>query len=197
MAVEALCSFNARNTGLYEAEVWRAYYDRKWIKSLALLFRMLRSQFNLRPLAAARATIWAVRAAKAWAPVDHDRSAVGAMLERFYQILRHGTGADFDPRAAAAAELEYWAVHRDLSGRQGTPELIDSLSVISVKLYGLTAEEARPAAVARARACDLVDEITSKKVAATEERWSVIRETLHESYRRLHEALATQQPTVA
>jgi hypothetical protein len=197
MAVEALCAFNPRNTGLYEAEVWRAYYDRKWIKTLALSFQLLRSQFSLKPPAAARATFLAVRAAKAWAPVDHDRSAVGAMLDRFYEVLRRGTGADFDPHAAGAAELEYWAVHRDLSGQPGTAELIASLAAISVQVYGLTFEEARPAAVARARACDLVDEITAKKVAPTEERWSAIRETLYESYRLLSEALARQKLTAA
>jgi hypothetical protein len=55
----SLSTFNPRNTGLYEALVWKAYYDRRWQLALLLLFRMLRSQFSLTPMQALWAASWA------------------------------------------------------------------------------------------------------------------------------------------
>ncbi len=87
-----LYDFNPRNMGLYEANVWKAYYDRDWPLALALVYRMLRSQFNLRPLQGVFATYYSVRAAVAWTPRDHDPEKVRALLRRFYGVLRAATG---------------------------------------------------------------------------------------------------------
>lgn len=134
----SLYDFNPRNTGLYEANVWKAYYDRDWLLALALVYRMLRSQFNLGPLQGVLATYYSVRAAVAWAPRDHDTEKVRALLRRFYDVLRVATGAPFDAAAAGDAELEYWVVHRRLDGEKGRPELIDANTRIAAEVYSLS-----------------------------------------------------------
>lgn len=191
----SLYDFNPRNTGLYEAHVWKAYYDRDWPLALLLVYRMLRSQFNLGPLHGARATYYSVRAAVAWAPRDHDTAKVRALLRRFYGVLRHATGAPFDAATAGDAELDYWVVHRQFDGEKGRPELIDANTRIAATVYSLSFAQARPAGVARAHAADLVDDITGGRQAPTPEAWATVAAALRSAYTLLHDAavVAAQQ----
>jgi len=41
MSKATLYDFNPRNTGLYEAHLWKAYYDRDWPLALLPVYRML------------------------------------------------------------------------------------------------------------------------------------------------------------
>ncbi len=185
---ESLYDFNPRNTGLYEANVWKAYYDRDWPLALLLVYRMLRSQFNLGPLRGAQATYYSVRAAIAWAPRDHDTETVRALLRRFYGVLRVATGAAFDADVAGDAELEYWVVHRRFDGERDRPELIDANTRIAAEVYSLSFVQARPAGVARAHAADLVDDITGGRQAPTPEAWATVAAALRSAYTLLREA---------
>ncbi len=189
----SLYDFNPRNTGLYEANVWKAYYDRDWLLALALVYRMLRSQFNLGPLQGVLATYYSVRAAVAWAPRDHDTEKVRALLRRFYDVLRVATGAPFDAAAAGDAELEYWVVHRRLDGEKGRPELIDANTRIAAEVYSLSFAQARPAGVARSRAADLVDDITGGRQEPTPEAWTIIATELRRAYSLLRDATGNVQ----
>jgi len=191
----SLYDFNPRNTGLYEAHVWKAYYDRDWPLALLLVYRMLRSQFNLGPLQGACATYYSVRAAVAWAPRDHDTAKVRALLRRFYGVLRNATRTPFDAAAAGDAELEYWVVHRQFDGEKGRPELIDANTRIAATVYSLSFAQARPAGVARAHAADLVDDITGGRQAPTPEAWATVAAALRSAYTLLHDAavVAAQQ----
>jgi len=191
----SLYNFNPRNTGLYEANVWKAYYDRDWPLALLLVYRMLRSQFNLKLLQGARATYYSVRAAVAWAPRDHDTAKVRALLRRFYGVLRDATDAPFDADAAGDAELEYWVVHRQFDGEKGRPELIDANTRVAATVYSLSFAQARPAGVARAHAADLVDDITGGRQAPTPEAWATVAAALRNAYTLLHDAatVTTQQ----
>lgn len=190
MSMGSLNTFNPRNTGLYEAQLWKAYYDRNWLLALSLVYRLLQSQFALSPLQAARATYYSVRAAVAWAPRDNDRERVRGLLVRFYRVLRDATGARFDPECAGAAEFEYWDVHRRLDGRKDQPELTNALGAIAAEVYGLPPDRARPAGAARAHACDLVDDITAGHQAPTREAWTAIEESLRQAYSLLRAEVA-------
>lgn len=185
----SLYDFNARNTGLYEARLWKAYYDRRWLLALSLLFRLLRSQFNLGLAYALRATYWGIRAAIVFAPKEHDDEAVRHLLRRFYAVVHAGCAGRFDPHAAGDAELDYWVVHRRLAGQQGTPALVRSLAVLTARVYDLPLERAEPAAVERARACDLVDDITGGQQAPTRDAWAAVEIALCRSYTLLRGAL--------
>jgi hypothetical protein len=184
----SLSDFNPRNTALYEAQLWRAYYDHRWPQALLLLFRLLRSQFGLSAPQALRGACWGTLAGLLWKPVDHDAARVGRLLVRFYRGVRRATGADFDPTAAGAAELEYWAVHRALAGQEGSPELVEALAGITMAVYGLPREHAVEAAIPRAHACDLVDAITAGRDAPTAANWAAITAALRQAYELLHAA---------
>lgn len=188
----SLYSFSPRNTALYEARLWEAYYDRQWFRSLLLLFRLLRSQFGLSVPQALRGASWGILAALIWKPADHDTARVGRLLSRFYQGVQQATRGDFDPAVAAAAELEYWAIHRELAGQDGSPALVDALARITMAVYGLSRECAIAAAIPRARACDLVDAITAGREAASAERWAAIAASLFQAYDLLSGAVQEQ-----
>jgi hypothetical protein len=185
----SLYNFSPRNTALYEARLWQAYYDHDWPRSMFLLFRLLRSQFGLSVPQALREAYLGILAGLIWKPVDHDTARVGRLLVRFYRGVRRATKADFDPAAAGAAELDYWVIHRELSGRDDSPELVESLARISIAVYGLTRECAVPAAIPRAHACDLVDAITAGRSPATAENWAAITASLRQAYSLLYAAL--------
>jgi hypothetical protein len=193
----SLYDFSPRNTGLYEARLWKAYYDRNWPLALSLVFRLLRSQFNLSPLQAAQATYYSICAAIAWSPRINNGERVQALLTRFYAVLRDATGAEFDPEVAGAAEFEYWAVHRCLDGQKDQPELIDALTKIAAEVYSLPTARARPAGAARARACDLVDDITTGRQAPTREAWVAVEAALREAYSRLREEVTGERRATA
>jgi hypothetical protein len=185
----SLSSFSPRNTALYEAQLWQAYYDHHWPRALVLLFRLLRSQFGLSVPQALQGASWGILAGLLWKPVDHDAARVGRLLVRFYRVVRQATGADFDPAVAGAAELDYWAVHRALAGQDGSPALVEALARITMAVYGVSREHALAAAIPRAHACDLVDAITAGRQAATPERWATITASLRQAYELLHAAL--------
>jgi hypothetical protein len=185
----SLYTFSPRNTALYEARLWQAYYDHDWPRSLFLLFRLLRSQFGLSVPRALRGAYWGILAGLIWKPVDHDTARVGRLLVRFYGGVGRATQADFDPAAVGAAELDYWAIHRELSGQDGSPELVEALARITMTMYGLSRELAIPAAMPRAHACDLVDAITAGRKPATPENWAAITASLRRAYSMLHAAL--------
>jgi hypothetical protein len=187
--MRSLYDFSPRNTALYEARLWQAYYDHNWPRSLALLFRLLRSQFGLSVPRALRGAYWGILAGVIWKPVDHDTARVGRLLVRFYREVRRTGGADFDPAAVGAAELDYWVIHRALSGQDGSPELVEALAGITTAMYGLTRECAVAAAIPRAHACDLVDAITAGHQPPTVENWAAITGSLRQAYSLLYAAL--------
>ena len=86
--------------------------------------------------------------------------------------------------------INYWVVHRQLAGHKGSPELIEALAALSAEVYSLSMAQARPSAVERARACDLVDDITGGRQVPTRAAWAAIEEALRHSYTLLHDALA-------
>jgi hypothetical protein len=193
----SLYDFNPRNTGLLEAQLWKAYYERNWPLALFLVFRLLHSQFNLSALQAAQATYYSVRAALVWAPRVNDPERVRALLTRFYTVLRDATGGHFDPAAAGAAEFEYWAVHRRLDGQTDQSELREALTRVAAEVYNLPVARARLLGAARAHACDLVDAITAGHQAPTREAWAGVATALREAYSRLREeATSRHQATV-
>lgn len=192
-----LYRFSARNTGLYEAQLWKAYYSHRWLAALVYLYRVLHSQFSLDAFSAAQAALWGIRAALAWKPRDNDPERVRQALVRFYSVLQEATGGSFDPRAAGKAEFTYWVVHRELDGQPGSPQLADALAAIAAAVYGLPMERAHPAGWARARACDLVDAITAGVRPATPEAWAEVENSLREAYSLVQVEIAAESRSPA
>jgi hypothetical protein len=145
----------------FEAAGWRAYYDRAWARLLGLTVGLCQEQFGIPFPASLRAAYYVVRASAAWAPVEHDEKAAHRYLERFYRLARRHAGLDFDPARVGALELEYFDVHRRLSGQPDKTEFVRTLTELHSALFGLTPAEARESAEWRVLAATTVDLITS------------------------------------
>ena len=117
-------AFDPGRVGFLEARGRQAYYARHWPRMAVLLFRLVRSQLGLPPLAALRAVRHGAKAAVAFAPAANDPATALAEPRRSYAVAPAGTGLPFDPDAAGDAEFDYWVVHRELNGRDEREPLI-------------------------------------------------------------------------
>src|SRR5216684_4470829 len=97
-----------------EANGWRAYYERNWLKVLWLIVSLCQEQFHIPFPMSLQAAYYTTRASAAWVPVDHDEQKVLAFLEKFYRVARRYSSLKFDPGHVAALELQYFDVHRQL-----------------------------------------------------------------------------------
>jgi hypothetical protein len=192
-AIEAVrrraVGFDPAKVGRLEARGWQAYYARRWPRMALLLYRLVRTQLGLSPVAAVRAVRHGARAALAFAPAKNDPDAARAELRRFYAVARAATGLPFDPDAAGDAEFDYWVIHREIVGQEDRAPLVEALAGIPAAVYGLPADAFRPSAVERERAVALVDRITSGVHPPTEAAWQEIARTLERSHDLLRRAL--------
>lgn len=177
---------------------WEAYYDRAWLRVLARMVEMNRTQFCMSWLDAGLAALDIVRAAAAFAPVDNDLAAATRHLERFYARARATAGLQPDAATLAALELDYWIVHRKLAvarkaapGHAGDIEpMVDALAKLHAALFAAPDAAIRRSAAARAQAAATVDRITggySEDVAAD---WRTIEQELRTAYRAVITATA-------
>jgi uncharacterized protein YndB with AHSA1/START domain len=176
-----------------ETAIWRAYYDRRWPAVLWLTLKLVHEQFGLSWPRAIEAAYYTTRAAIAWAPVKHDVGNVRDDLRRFYRVARrYGRGFRFDPALVAEQELEYWIVHRELSGKAESDKapLERSLAELHAQLFGISVQAAGPSGVARARAADAVDEITGRRSRDEDLDWARVERFLRDAYRAIAEQLA-------
>jgi hypothetical protein len=182
-------AFDPVKVGDLEARGWEAYYARRWGRMALLLFRLVRNQLGLPPLAALRAVRHGAKAAVAFAPAKNDPETARTELRRFYAVAQRATDLPFDPAAAGDGEFDYWVIHRALVGQEDRSPLIESLARIPAAVYDVPVERLMASATERERAVRLVDRITSGQQAPTAEAWREIAETLGRSYRLLQAAV--------
>jgi uncharacterized protein YndB with AHSA1/START domain len=167
--------FDADRLAYLETEIWRAYYERRWARVLRLTLELVREQFGLSWPRAVVAAYHTTRAAIAWAPVKHS--------------VRTARVADADH--VADLELDYWIVHRDLSGRPKLRKqpLERCLADLHAALFDLPREVTGESGVARARAADVVDEITSGRSRDVPGDWALVEQHLRDCYRSIGQQL--------
>jgi hypothetical protein len=182
-------AFDPNRVGHLEAAGWRAYYARRWGRMAILLFRLVRNQLGLPPVAAVRAVRHGAKAAVAFAPAQNDPETARAELRCFYAIAQRASGLPFDPAAAGDAEFDYWVVHREVVGQADRARLIEALARIPAETYGVPVALLTPSATERERAVSLVDRITGGGQASTDDAWQEIATALARSYRLLQEAV--------
>ncbi len=170
---------NANRLAYLETEIWRAYYDRRWPRVLWLTLVLVHEQFHLSWPRAVYAAYLTTRAALAWAPAKHDVETVRRYLRRFYAVARVAAA-----KRVADLELEYWIVHRDLSGRPESEKepLERSLAELHAALFGLPLDAVYRSGVERARAADAVDEITSGRSRDVPGDWQRVEGHLRAAY---------------
>jgi hypothetical protein len=187
--------FDPDKIAYYETEGWRAYYDRRWARAFWLLVQLNRSQFRMPWPRALAAALDAVRASKAFAPLDNDLPKTKACLEQFFAKAKRSLDIQASASQLAELELNYWVVHRQLATkRMQSPEqdniepMVQALAELHAALFNATPTAMRPSAELRGLAAKTVDDITghrSKDVAAD---WQQIEDYLRQAYRAVQAA---------
>jgi hypothetical protein len=185
--------FKPDRVAYFEANGWRAYYDRKWLKLLRLVVSLCQEQFRIPFPMSLVAAYYVTRASVAWAPIDHDISVVNAYYEKFYRLARRYSGLKFDPKRAGELETEYNDVHRRLSGKPDKTEFIQMMVKLHSEIFGITPEQAKESAELRVLANNTVDLITSKTSTDVEGDWAKLEEYLRQCYRSLGREVAKGQ----
>ena len=181
--------FNPDRVAYFEAAGWRAYYEHTWLKMLRLIVGLCQEQFRIPFPMSLRAGYYTTRASAAWVPADHDEQKILAYLEKFYRIARHYSGLKYEPSRVAVLELQYFDVHRRLSGKTEKDEFLQTLVDLHSAIFGLSAEQARESAEWRLLAANTVDLITSKTSPDVEGDWERLEEYLRRCYRSIQREL--------
>ena len=178
-------TFDPDHVALLEAEGWRAYYDKKWARVLYLTERTTATEFHVPVPLSMQAAYFVTRAAIAFKPVSNDLAKTWRGLRAYYAVVRRWSGLGFDTDRVADLELQYWIVHRRLSGAEDHTELEDVLAELHASTFGVALERARESAKWRTQAAMTVDEITAGRVPDLEGYWLRLREQLRRCYRSL------------
>lgn len=182
-------TFNSDRVAYFEAAGWRAYYEHKWFKMLRLIVGLCQEQFSIPFPMSLRAGYYTTRASAAWVPVDHDEQKILSYLEKFYRIARHYSDLKYEPSRVAVLELQYFDVHRRLSGNPEKDEFLQTLVDLHSAIFGLSTEQARESAEWRLLAANTVDLITSKTSTDVEGDWERLEEFLRRCYRSIQREL--------
>jgi hypothetical protein len=167
-----------------EVGMWQAYYAKDRVRLFALLVTMLREQYRYPWAIASVEAFHLARAASMFADLQGHYDVVLPDLEAAYEKARSWTGAAFDARAVARAELAWWIARR-VPG-QNSPEQVGRLIAEEYALlYETTPENVGAAALLRAQAAAMRD------TEAAHPDWDGIARLLRASYDELLAALAT------
>ncbi len=191
--METIFEFDPDRIAYFEAAGWRAYYDRKWLQMLRLIVGLCHEQFRIPFPMSLLAGYYTTRASLAWVPVDHDERKILAYLEKFYRVARRYSGLKFDHVRVAVLELQYFDVHRQLSGNPEKGEFLQTLVDLHGAIFGLSPEQVRESAKWRLLAANTVDLITSNTSTDVEGDWVKLEEYLRRCYRSIQRELKNRK----
>jgi hypothetical protein len=184
---------NPERIAYFEAAGWRAYYDHKWIKMLRLIVGLCQEQFHIPFPMSLVAGYYTTRASMAWVPVDHDEQNILHYLEKFYRIAQRHSALKFDPSRVVVQELQYFEVHRRLSGNPDKAEFLQTLIALHSSIFGLSPDQVKESSEWRLLAANTVDLITSNTSTDVEGDWVKLAEYLCRCYRSIEHELAQQK----
>jgi hypothetical protein len=176
--------FNAVRLADLEVRMWQAYYDKQRVRLFELLVTLLHEQYHYSWATATVEGFHLARAAATFSDLRDHYDVVLPDLEAAYDKVRSWTGANFDARAVARAELAWWVARR-IPG-QNSPEHVGQLIAQEYALlYETSPENMTAAALLRAEAGALRD------AQAEHPDWTRIARLLQQSYLELAQALAS------
>jgi hypothetical protein len=181
--------FDPDRVAYFEANGWRAYYDRAWPRLLWLLVRLCQEQFHIPFPVSLLAAYYVVRASIAWVPIDHDETKVRRFYAEFYRLARRFSGLRFEPERVAMLELRYNDVHRRLVGSPDKRAFVETMVELHSAIFGITPEQARESAELRVAANNTVDTITGRTAPDPEAAWRQLEEQLRGCYRSIQRAI--------
>ena len=178
--------FDPDEVARLETAMWRSYYDRRRLPLFGQLVSLLQGQFHLQPL---RAVAMAALAARAASSHDDYRRAL-PYLERYYAGIRTVSEVPFDPHRAAALELEWWIVHREVEGHP-PGDLENALAELAAELYQVPAERLWTHAARRAEAMAIRDRTSRREVGVLDDDWDRIEAVLWVAWKSLADEVRT------
>jgi hypothetical protein len=184
--------FDPDEVARLETAMWRSYYDRRRLPLFAQLVSLLQGQFHLQPLRAVAMAALAARAAAVFqVAASHDdyRRAL-PYLERYYAGIRAVSEVPFDPRRAAALELEWWIVHREVDDHP-PGGLEHALAELAAELYQVPAERLWAHAARRAEAMTIRDRTSRREVGVLDDDWDRIEAVLWVAWKALADEVRT------
>jgi len=181
--------FDPDRVSYFEAAGWRTYYGRNWLKMLRLIVGLCQEQFRIPFPMSLIAAYYTTRASLAWVPLEHDERKILAYLEKFYRVARRYSGLKYDPVRVAVLELQYFDVHRRLSGNPEKEEFLQTLIQLHSAIFGLSPEQVRESAEWRLLAAITVDLITNHTSTDVESDWAKLEEYLRRCYRSIQREL--------
>jgi len=184
--------FDPDEVARLETAMWRSYYDRRRLPLFAQLVSLLQGQFHLQPLRAVALAALAARAAAVFqvgASHDDYRRAL-PYLERYYAGIRAVSEVPFDPRRAAALELEWWIVHREVDDHP-PGDLEHALAGLAAELYQVPAERLWAHAARRAEAMTIRDRTSRREVGVLDDDWDRIEAVLWVAWKALADEVRT------
>ena len=184
--------FDPDEVARLETAMWRSYYDRRRLPLFAQLVSLLQGQFHLQPLRAVAMAGLAARAAAVFqVGSSHDdyRRAL-PYLERYYAGIRTVSEVPFDPRRAAALELEWWIIHREVDDHP-PGDMEQALAELAAELYQVPAERLWTHAARRAEAMTIRDRTSRRDVGVLDDDWDRIEAVLWVAWKALADEVRT------
>ena len=167
-----------------EVRMWQAYYAKERVRLFTLLVTLLHEQYHYSWATATLEGFHLARAAATFADLKDGYDVVLPDLEAAYAKAQSWTGAAFDSRAVARAELAWWTARR-VPGQNSAEQVGRLIAEEYALLYETSPENMTAAALLRAEAGALRD------AQAEHPDWTRIARLLQESYRELAQALAS------
>jgi len=175
--------FNPDRLADLEVGMWQAYYAKERVRLFALLATMLHEQYRYSWATATVEAFHLARAAARFGDLRGGYDVVLPDLEAAYSTAKSWTGAGFDPRAVARAELAWWIARR-IPGQNSPEQIGDLIADQYALLYETDRRKVLNAARLRAEAAALRD------AEAQHPDWETIGRLLQQSYRDLLASLS-------
>lgn len=181
-----LTKFDPGRMARRETDMWRAYYDKRYLALFGNLYEVARGEYGFSPLDSLRLAIAAAGAAKTFQPTTSREQAEAALpaLVDYFSILSGAAPAPIEVEDAARTELAWWQARRE----SATPEdygLI--IARVATLVYGVDGEEVRRSGVIRAQAMAYRD---AHEAAMSAADWDSIADQLDRAYGLLEKALS-------
>ena len=180
-----LRKFDGHEVARLETAMWRSYYSHERFKLYRELAELLRRQYHLRFWRSYVTAYFAAHAAVVFQRGHNRTEYMWALpdLESFYSQIRQHSENAFDVKRVAAAELEWWIIHRERAQHQ-PGDLEASLAALQSLIYQQPAARFEEHAKARAEAMLLRDGSPSepdwRRIGALLDRsWMALQVSVH------------------
>ena len=178
--------FDPAVSATLEARMWRSYYAHQRVTLFADLYRLSRGQYHFSPWDSTRLGWHAARSARVFQASRSRAEAQAAlpMLERYYGVIRAGSGENFDAPKAAREELEWWQLRRE---NTKWPDYGQAIARVTETVYRVRGPAVDQSALLRAEMMDYRD--ARRRRALSEEEWKHVEAGLLRAWTLLKEAV--------